>query len=108
MVREAHRAGLQFDDVKLQALKCGDPEILQPSLPSKSNPEKSAPIPTIAIDPASPSPAVGNDRDLSPFGQPANGEDMAQEKRSHSRSRTRSPDPGHHHFREYVLPLILL
>ncbi|KAK7180614.1 short chain dehydrogenase reductase family [Paraphaeosphaeria sporulosa] len=67
MVREAQRAGMQFDEIKLRALNCGHPE----SIPaSPGHHETVAPVPTIALDTASPSPTGAGDRDLSPFGRP--------------------------------------
>ena len=77
MVREAQRAGLEFDEGKLQALNCGYPDMLPPQSPSE-NPrdETVGPVPTIAIenDSATPTPGVTHDRDVSPFGRPASGE----------------------------------
>lgn len=58
MVREASRAGLHFDEVKLRALNCApdDPETFDPSV-SRVNDEQHAPgNPQIHIDPASPNP----------------------------------------------------
>ncbi|KAL5405402.1 hypothetical protein PMIN06_012130 [Paraphaeosphaeria minitans] len=67
MVREAQRAGLQFDEMKLRALNCGHPESIPAFQPHQ---ETVAPLPTIALDTASPSSTVAGDRELSPFGRP--------------------------------------
>ncbi|KAH7131975.1 hypothetical protein B0J11DRAFT_548003 [Dendryphion nanum] len=70
IVREAERAGLKFDQEKLHALNCGYEE--PTAVPEDPH---QAIVPTIEIDPASPSPVT--DHPVSPFatGQPetANG-----------------------------------
>jgi hypothetical protein len=106
MVREAQRAGLQFDETKLQALNCGHPEMLfpEPGQPCQQTP---AQIPTIEIDPASPSP-VADERDVSPFGQPADVEDAASEKHDLSSSSSTQPEYHTKFYKYVVLPLIYL
>ena len=102
MVREAQRAGLQFDETKLQALNCGHPETLfpKPGGPCQQTP---AQIPTIEIDPASPAP-VASERDVSPFAQPAD-EDAVSEK--HDRLSSSSTQPEYHtKFYKYVVLLL--
>ncbi|KAF2178493.1 hypothetical protein K469DRAFT_327818 [Zopfia rhizophila CBS 207.26] len=59
MVREAQRAGLSFDDVKLRDLKCAHEEAAAP----ESRRQTVNPVPTIEIDPVSPQP----EHDVSPF-----------------------------------------
>jgi len=66
MVREAQRAGLQFDEVKLEALNCSHPETAEEPT-AQSRRARVAPVPTIEIDPGSPSPIA--DRDISPLGR---------------------------------------
>lgn len=56
MVREAHKAGLDFDDDKLAALHCWyDDE------PTEEEERQRAAIPTISIDPGSPQPVSGGE-----------------------------------------------
>lgn len=104
MVREAQRAGLQFDETKLQALNCGHPEMLFPEA-SKLCQETPAQIPTIEIDPASPSPGI-DERDVSPFAQPVDDNDAASEK--HDRRSSSSTRPQYYtKFHQYVMLLLI-
>ncbi|KAF2266365.1 hypothetical protein CC78DRAFT_513858 [Lojkania enalia] len=57
MVREAQRAGLSFDDVKLRALNCSYEE---PATESQTRRQATADVPVIEIDPASPAPEPPN------------------------------------------------
>lgn len=52
MVREAQKAGLEFDEQKLEALHCCHEDI------AASAPEDHRDVPTIAIDPGSPAPTT--------------------------------------------------
>ncbi|KAF2474571.1 uncharacterized protein BDR25DRAFT_331994 [Lindgomyces ingoldianus] len=61
MVREAQRAGLSFDNVKLRILNCSHEEPTQEPEPQRAT---LYPVPTIEIDPASPSP----EREVSTLG----------------------------------------
>lgn len=60
IVREAQRAGLNFDDEKLRALHCSYEEM------TSAENNRPTDVPTIEIDPGSPSPV--DDRPISPFG----------------------------------------
>ncbi|KAJ4300887.1 hypothetical protein N0V90_002975 [Kalmusia sp. IMI 367209] len=90
MVREAQKAGLQFDEVKLRALDCGHPESIGVS-PTKFQQESPAPVPTIEIDPASPSPVA--DRELSPLGRQVL--DTSEATQNHHHHHLPSPPPAH-------------
>lgn len=69
MVREAQRAGLSFDDIKLRTLNCS----LEESTISAQAPEQESrqdtlfPVPTIEIDPASPIPKA--EHSISPLSE---------------------------------------
>jgi len=68
MVREAQKAGLQFDEVKMQALHCSPP-VPEVTFPPEARGENlySLPAIEIAIDPVSPAPV--ENQDISTIGQ---------------------------------------
>lgn len=71
MVREAQKAGLEFDEVKLRTLNCGCDEEDDPM-----DDRRQTLVPTIEIDPVSPEPAAKTESPLqlngSPNGSPTN------------------------------------
>jgi hypothetical protein len=87
MVREAQRAGLNFDDVKVHSLNCSHTEPHNPSVeappeaPPKPRRQTLMHIPTIEIDPVSPSPELPKCPNLkSSFSQIGKGNGEADEK----------------------------
>ncbi len=94
MVREAQRAGLEFDEDKLDALNC----CYEESTINKDTRQPNV-APTIEIDPASPTPAI--DSNTSPFAQRPNGNHDATTKRSDDKVNTGGGWVDETHYPKY-------
>jgi hypothetical protein len=87
MVREAQKAGLQFDEVKMRALHC-IPSVPESTFPPKAREEDHYPVPIIeiAIEPVSPAPVENHD--TSAIGNPTTETSSLASQASHHHHHT--------------------
>jgi hypothetical protein len=104
MVREAQRAGLSFDDVKVRTLNCTYEE-QEEALSAGGETRRDPNVPAIEIDPASPSPIADP---LSSVHEHCTGGTNEADRKTASLTEQHDEKHHHHHltsrFHKYVTP----